>query len=92
MYDMLKCDEFIGCFGSCVTDIPSGIIADFTDNIIIEFTFNNVLRKITASAVLSEEIKIPNEFTPGMIHCVKLSKIDGTKIKSLSFKIYSQCL
>lgn len=89
---MLKCDEFIGCFGSCVQELPSGIIADFTGDVSIEFTFNNVLKKITASAVVDEEIKIPNDFTPGIIHCAKISKIDGTKIKSLSFKIYSQCL
>lgn len=89
---MLKCDDFIGCYGSCDQSIPTRIIADFTGEIIIEFTFNNAKKKITSSAVQGEEIKLPNDFTPGMIHCVELKKTDKTKIKNLSFKIYSQCL
>ncbi|VXB02728.1 hypothetical protein [Chryseobacterium sp. 8AT] len=89
---MLKCDEFIGCYGSCDQSIPTGIIADFTGEIIIEFTFNNAKKKILSNAIQNEEIKIPNDFTPGVIHCVELKKADKTKIKNLSFKIYSQCL
>lgn len=89
---MLKCDEFIGCYGSCEKEISTGIIADFTGEYNIEYTFNNAKKKIISNAIQDEEIKIPNNFTPGIIHCVELKKTDKTKIKNLSFKIYSQCL
>lgn len=89
---MLKCDEFIGCYGSCEKEFSTGIIADFTGEYNIEYTFNNVKKKIISNAIQGEEIKIPNNFTPGIIHCVELKKTDKTKIKNLSFKIYSQCL
>ncbi|MDV7696303.1 hypothetical protein N6B72_05155 [Chryseobacterium soli] len=89
---MLKCDDFIGCFGSCEKDISSGITSDFTGDFIVEYEFNGVKKTISGNATEGQEIKLPNEFIPGAIHRVLIMKSDKTKIKSLSFKIYNQCL
>lgn len=89
---MLVCDQFIGCFGSCESKISTGIIADFTGEFNVIHEFNSVRKTIKNQAVQGEEIKIINDFTPGAIHRVLLKKTDNTKIKSISFKIYNQCL
>lgn len=89
---MLKCDDFIGCFGSCEKEIPTGITADFTGEFIIDYEFNGVKKNIKGYAVEAAEIKLENDFTPGVLHRVLIKKIDNTKIKAISFKLYSQCL
>lgn len=89
---MLVCDEFIGCFGGCEKEIPTGITADFTGEFFVDHEFNGVKKTIKNQAIQGEKIKITNDFTPGIIHRVLLKKADNTKIKSISFKIYSQCL
>ncbi|ROI05446.1 hypothetical protein EGI16_03405 [Chryseobacterium sp. G0240] len=89
---MLKCDDFIGCFGSCENEIPTDIVSDFTGELLIESEFNGVKKSFKGNAVEGQEIKIENNFTPGALHRVLLKKIDNTKIKAISFKIYSQCL
>jgi hypothetical protein len=89
---MLKCDEFIGCFGSCQNDISTEIISDFTGEFTVDHEFGGVNKTIKCNAIQGEKIKFTNDFIPGAIHRVLLKKMDGTKIKSLSFKIYNQCL
>lgn len=89
---MLSCDDFIGCFGSCETEINTNIVSDFTGELRIDHEFNGVRKTYVGEAIQGDIIKIINDFTPGAIHTVLLKKTDGSKIKSLSFKIYSQCL
>ncbi|KAB1228445.1 hypothetical protein [Chryseobacterium viscerum] len=89
---MLKCDDFIGCFGSCEKEISTGIISDFSGEFSVNYDFNGVKKTFKGNAVATQEIKIENNFTPGVLHRVLLNKSDNTKIKAISFKIYSQCL
>ena len=89
---MLKCDAFLGCFGSCDADINTGISSDFTGNIEVEFFFNNVKKNFNSNVNSGEPIIIKNVFTPDQFHCVSLKKEDGTLIKKISFKIHNQCL
>lgn len=88
---MLKCDDFLGCFAACDENIPTGISPVSTGEYTYEFTFNNVLIKNTVMVEDQGEIILPNVFPFGIIHCVKITDPEGVKIKSISFKIHTQC-
>lgn len=87
---MLGCDEFVGCFGSCDEIIDTGIKADFDGDFTYETVFVSVLHKSKGTAVLGENIKLKNTFTPGMFHKIKITH-GITEIK-IGLKITTQCL